>query len=616
MWKMSETPLISLRNIHVQFGLKVLFHDVTLNVYPKDRIALVGRNGSGKTTLFKTLMNQTELDEGEIFIQPGTKIGYLPQKVDWKPGQTALEFVLTGIQHNSEKDMTYQAKAMLDKFQANADWLFEATSGGERRRVALAYAFASDPDVLLMDEPTNHLDIQLIEFLEKEFESFRGAIVVISHDRAFLKDVSRKTWWLDRKAIKELGRGYGDFEAWSTELLENEEKALERMDKKLDQELYWLHRGVTARRKRNQGRLSRLHQLRAQRAAVLTGVKKINVTASQEETSGRLVIEVKNASKCFQDAVGNERQIIKPFSTKILRGDRIGIFGPNGSGKSTLVQVLLKKLFPTKGVVRLGTNLSVGYFEQNHHDLSDKETLWTTLCPNGGDHLLVGGCHRHVVAYLKDFLFDVDQIKSPVGSLSGGEKNRLALSRILAQNTNILVLDEPTNDLDSDTLDLLVDILSDYEGTLIVVSHDRGFLDRLVTSTISILPGGEYVEFAGGYSDFVWQLQNGEKDFSKILAAPKKVAAKPKGSSTVETVVRKFGFKQQHRLKEVSSMIDALKVEIERYEDELSDAALFQVNPERFNRFTDELSHAQTRLLEAEEEWLALELLREEAEDA
>jgi ATP-binding cassette subfamily F protein uup len=614
---MSDTPLISLRSIHVQFGLKVLFHDVTLNVYPKDRIALVGRNGSGKTTLFKTLMNQIELDEGEIFIQPGTRIGYLPQNIAWNPGQTALELVLSGVDRSAdpEKDMTYYAKAMLDKFQAKADWQVDSTSGGERRRVALAYAFASNPDVLLMDEPTNHLDIQMIEFLEKEFESFPGAIVVISHDRAFLKQVSRKTWWLDCQAIKELSRGYDDFESWSTELLENEEKALERMDKKLDQELYWLHRGVTARRKRNQGRLSRLHQLRAERAAVLTGVKKINVTASQDETSGRLVIEAKQATKTYIDANGNENQIIKPFSTKILRGDRIGIFGPNGSGKSTLVQLLLKKLAPTKGTLRLGTNLSIGYFEQNHHDLKDKETVWTTLCPNGGDHLMVGGRHRHVVAYLKDFLFDVDQIKSPVGSLSGGEKNRLALSRILAQNTNILVLDEPTNDLDSDTLDLLVDILSDYEGTLIVVSHDRDFLDRLVTSTISILPGGEFAEFAGGYSDFIWQLHNGEKDFSRILQPAKKTVSKPKVQTPTETVARKFGFKQQHQLKELNAKITTLKSKIEIYEDELADTTLFQSNPDRFSHVSAELDHAQTQLMETEEQWLELELLREESEE-
>ncbi|MDP3936424.1 MAG: ABC-F family ATP-binding cassette domain-containing protein [Alphaproteobacteria bacterium] len=612
---MSDTPLISLRSIHVQFGLKVLFHDVTLNVYPKDRIALVGRNGSGKTTLFKTLMNQLELDEGEIFIQPGIRIGYLPQNIAWKSGQTALELVLSGVDRSTdpEKDMTYFAKAMLDKFQAQADWLVDSTSGGERRRVALAYAFASNPNVLLMDEPTNHLDIQMIEFLEKEFESFPGAIVVISHDRAFLKQVSRKTWWLDRQAIKELSRGYGDFETWSTELLENEEKALDRMDKKLDQELYWLHRGVTARRKRNQGRLSRLHQLRADRAAVLTGVKKINVTASQDETSGRLVIEAKQATKTYTDANSNENQIIKPFSTKILRGDRIGIFGPNGSGKSTLVQLLLKKLDPTKGSIRLGTNLSIGYFEQNHHDLKDKETLWTTLCPNGGDHLMVGGRHRHVVAYLKDFLFDVDQIKSPVGSLSGGEKNRLALSKILAQNTNILVLDEPTNDLDSDTLDLLVDILSDYEGTLIVVSHDRDFLDRLVTSTISILPGGEFAEFAGGYSDFMWQLHNGEKDFSRILQPVKKSVSKPKTQASTETVARKFGFKQQHQLKELSELITTLKSRIETYEDELADPTLFQSNPKRFNQVSADLDHARTQLMETEEQWLELELLREES---
>lgn len=612
---MSTTPLISLRNIHVQFGLKVLFHDVTLNVYPKDRIALVGRNGSGKTTLFKTLMNELELDEGEIFIQPGTRIGYLPQALNWKAGQTALELVMSGIDKSSdpEKDMTYLAKAMLDKFQANPKWVMDSTSGGERRRVALAYAFTSNPDVLLMDEPTNHLDIGMIEFLEKEFEAFPGAIVVISHDRAFLKQVSHKTWWLDRQSIKELNRGYGEFESWSTDLLDQEEKALERMDKKIDQELYWLHRGVTARRKRNQGRLSRLHQLRADRAAVLTGGKKINVTASQDETSGRLVIEVKQASKSYTDKEGNDRCIIKPFATKILRGDRIGIFGPNGSGKSTLVQLLLKKINPTKGLVRLGTNLSVGYFEQNHHDLKDKDTLWSTLCPNGGDHLMVGGRHRHVVAYLKDFLFDVDQIKSPVGSLSGGEKNRLALSRILAQDTNILVLDEPTNDLDSDTLDLLVDILSDYEGTLIVVSHDRDFLDRLVTSTISILPGGEVLEFAGGYSDFMWQMQNGEKDFSRASQSPSKVMNKSKPSISPPSITRKFGFKQQHQLKTLEEQITKLKKQIENYENELSNLDLFQSNPERFHKISSDLNHAQIQLVEAEEAWLELELLREEA---
>lgn len=612
---MSDTPLISLRNMHIQFGLKVLFHNVTLNVYPKDRIALVGRNGSGKTTLFKTLMNQIELDEGEIFIQPGTRVGYLPQQISWKQGQTALDLVMTGISASDEQDMTYYAKAMLDKFHANPNWSMDTISGGERRRVALAYAFASNPDILLMDEPTNHLDIALIEFLEKEFEAFPGSIVVISHDRAFLKKVSKKTWWLDRKSIKELNRGYSDFDSWSTEILDNEEKALERMDKKLDQELYWLHRGVTARRKRNQGRLARLNQLRAQRAAVLTGVKKINVTASQDETSGRLVIEAKHATKTFIDEKGNQHQIIKPFSTKILRGDRIGIFGPNGSGKSTLVQLLLKKIDPTKGNIRLGTNLSVGYFEQNHHDLKDKETLWTTLCPNGGDHLMVGGRHRHVVAYLKDFLFDVDQIKSPVGSLSGGERNRLALSRILAQNTNILVLDEPTNDLDSDTLDLLVDILSDYEGTLIVVSHDRDFLDRLVTSTISILPDGQVMEFAGGYSDFIWQVQNGEKKFLEPSRAGKKESSKPKISAEGSVTPRTFGFKQQHQLKLLVSEIETLKNKIETCEDELANPDLFQTQPEKFHDLSSKLNHCQTRLLEAEEQWLELEMLRESAEE-
>lgn len=612
---MSDTPVISLRNIHVQFGLKVLFHDVTLNVYPKDRIALVGRNGSGKTTLFKTLMGQVELDNGDIFIQPGIRIGYLPQQLQWHTGQNALDIVMSGIHPMLEpdKDLTYLAKAMLDKFQAHPDWIMDHTSGGERRRVALAYALASNPDVLLMDEPTNHLDIAMIEFLEKEFISFPGAIVVISHDRTFLKQVSTKTWWLDRRSINVLNKGFNEFDRWSTELLDQEEKALERLDKKLDQELYWLHRGVTARRKRNQGRLARLHQLRAQRSAVLSGVKTINVTASQEETSGRLVIEAKSLSKSYVSKDGTERQIIRPFSTKILRGDRIGIFGPNGSGKSTLVQLLLKKIPPTKGSVRLGTNLSIGYFEQNHHDLKEKETLWTTLCPNGGDHLMVGEKHRHVVAYLKDFLFDIDQIKSPVSSLSGGERNMLALSRILAQNSNILVLDEPTNDLDSDTLDLLVDILSDYNGTLIVVSHDRDFLDRLVTSTISILPNGEVIELAGGYSDFMWQMANGEKNFLQAAASPKKTPSK-KQKPPEESVPKTFGFKQQHELKTLTTTIDTLKQELERCEFAVSDPNLFQDNPERFEQLTLALEHLKTQLMEAEDRWLELELLRESTE--
>lgn len=614
---MSDTPLISFREIHVQFGLKVLFHGVTLNVYPRDRIALVGRNGAGKSTLFKTLMGQIEPDEGEIFVQPGTRVGYLPQQLQWKPGQTAMDIVMQGVHEHetgNEKDLTYKGKTLLSRFQADPEWVLDECSGGERRRVALAYAFASSPDVLLMDEPTNHLDIQMIEFLEKEFESFPGAIVVISHDRTFLKNVSHKTWWLDRRDVKELKAGYGQFDAWSTELLDNEEKALERMDKKLDQEMAWLHRGVTARRKRNQGRLTRLHQLRAQRASVLSGAKKVNITSSEDEVSGRLVMEAKSVTKSYPMPDGAERQIIQPFSTKIMRGDRIGIFGPNGSGKSTLVQLLLKKIDPTKGRVRLGTNLSVGYFEQNHHDLKEKETLWSTLCPHGGDHLTVGGRHRHVVAYLKDFLFDMDQIRSPVGSLSGGERNRLALSRILAQNTNILVLDEPTNDLDSDTLDLLVDTLSDYEGTLIVVSHDRDFLDRLVTSTISVLPGGQVLEFAGGYSDFVWQLENGEKqDFQQVVKP--KVADKPKKPAKPQapTVVRKFGFKQQHALKTLAEQIQTFKDQIETHENELADPDLFQQDAARFHACSSELDHLKTRLLEAEEQWLELEMLREEA---
>lgn len=616
---MNQPPVITFRDAYVRFGDKELFKDLSVDIYERDRICLIGRNGSGKTTLFKAIIENLELDGGEKFVQPNTTIHLLSQSFDDDLNQTALNYVINALK-NTDEDLTYKAKQWLDKFGSPYDLVLANASGGELRRVVLAKAFAIEADVLLMDEPTNHLDITTIDLLEKEVSKYPGAIVLISHDRRFLKNVSSKTWWLDKKTILENKKGYEDFETWTSGLLDFETKQIERMDKRLLEETEWLHKGVTARRKRNQGRLARLYELRAQRASVLSGTQKVVMSASREELGGKLVIEAHNISKTFTNPNGGERTIINNFSTKILRGDRIGIFGANGSGKSTLVRLLLKNgLEPDKGRVKIGAQLSIGYFEQDRTSLNSKQTLWDYLCPNGGDHLWVQDRHRHVVAYLKDFLFDPSQARTPIGSLSGGEKNRLALAKILAIKNNVLVLDEPTNDLDVETLDLLVDMLSDYEGTLIVVSHDRDFLDRLVTSTISIDPDGTVIEYAGGYSDFVWQRANGEKPLHSFKNAPQKPSKNDqktaKSDQKTQISKRKFGFKQQHELKDLTTEIASLTAQKKDIEIKLQDASLYAKDPEHFSHLSSLLEQINDDLPKAEERWLELSMLKEECDD-
>lgn len=615
---MNQPPIVTFRDASIRFGDKELFNNLSIDIYERDRICLVGRNGSGKTTLFKAIMENIELDAGEKFVQPNTSVHLLSQNFDDELNQTALNYVSKALK-DSEVDLTFKAKQWLDKFGAPYDLILSNASGGELRRVVLAKAFAIEAEVMLMDEPTNHLDITTIDLLEKEVSKYPGAIVLISHDRRFLKNVSSKTWWLDKKTIQENKKGYDDFETWTSGLMDLEAKQIERMDKKLLQETEWLHKGVTARRKRNQGRLARLYELRAQRASVLSGTQKVVMNASRDELGGKLVIEAHHIYKSFISPNGKERTIINNFSTKILRGDRIGIFGANGSGKSTLVKLLLKNgLEPDKGRVKIGTQLSIGYFEQDRANLNPKQTLWDYLCPNGGDHLWVQDRYRHVVAYLKDFLFDPSQARTPIGSLSGGEKNRLALAKILAVKNNVLVLDEPTNDLDVETLDLLVDMLSDYEGTLIVVSHDRDFLDRLVTSTISIDSDGTVVEYAGGYSDFVWQRANGVKQLHDFTKDPQKSTKSDKktgkGDTKAEASKRKFGFKQQHELKDLTLEIESLTKQKKDIELKLEDANLYVKDPEHFSHLSSLLEQVNEDLPKAEERWLELSMLKEECD--
>ncbi|HLT01239.1 MAG TPA: ABC-F family ATP-binding cassette domain-containing protein, partial [Geminicoccaceae bacterium] len=474
-------PLLSLRDASVRLGSVPLFEGLTAAVGDGDRICLVGRNGAGKSTLLKALAGLVELDAGARWRHAGSTVAYLPQEPLLDGRLSALEATLGAIRQADEaQPFRHRAEALLDRFGVHPERRVGDLSGGEARRVDLARALVGEPDVLLLDEPTNHLDLPTIELLEEELAARRGGLVVVSHDRAFLTAIGRTVWWLDRGRLRILDQGFGAFEAWSEGLLAEEEARLRKLDRTIELETEWSHHGITARRRRNQGRLRRLQALRAERARRQAPQGRVKLDAATAPAGGRLVIEAQAITKTLGDRV-----LIRDFSTRIMRGDRVGIVGPNGSGKTTLLRLLTGRLAPDSGTVRLGTDLAVSSIEQRRETLDLDATPWQTLCPAGGDQVIVQGQARHVIGYLRDFLFRPDQARTPIRALSGGERNRLLLARELARPANLLVLDEPTNDLDMDTLDLLQEVLADFAGTLLLVSHDRDFLDRLVTSVIA-----------------------------------------------------------------------------------------------------------------------------------
>jgi ATP-binding cassette subfamily F protein uup len=601
-------PLIQLKDIRLTFGGTPLLSGVELSVSSGERVCLIGRNGSGKSTLLKIAAGLVEPDGGSRFVQPGATIRYLPQEPDFGDHKTTLAYVEAGL---GPGDDHYQARYLVEQLGLSGDEDPANISGGEARRAALARVLAPSPDILLLDEPTNHLDLPTIEWLEGELESRKCALVLISHDRRFLSNLSRSTAWLDRGQIRQIDRGFSAFEAWRDEVLAEEEREQHKLDRKIVNEEHWLRYGVSGRRKRNVKRLGHLHALRDQRRNYRGATGNASLAATEAEKSGRLVIEAKNIGKAY-----GERKIVENFSTRIQRGDRVGIVGPNGAGKTTLVHLLIGTDPPDTGSVRLGANIEMATLDQHRESLDPKSTLAEALTGGRGDHVMVGGKPKHVIGYMKDFLFAQEQRGTPLEALSGGERGRLMLARALAKPSNLLVLDEPTNDLDLETLDVLEEMLGDYEGTVILISHDRDFLDRVVTSVIVPEGQGRWIEYAGGYSDMLAQ-RGGDLTREAVKAAPAAEEKKEAKAATPSAAPkRRLSFNEKHALETLPKTMAKLQAEIARQQKLLDDPDLYAKDRKKFDAASAAMAKAQEELSAAEDRWLELEVLREEIEQA
>jgi ABC transport system ATP-binding/permease protein len=595
-------PLLALQDIALTFGAAPLLAGAALSVSPGDRVCLVGRNGSGKSTLLQVAAGLVQADGGRRFAQPGATIRYLPQEPDFKTFATTLDYVEAGLGDAAAVDR-YRAAYLLEQLGLTGAEDPQNLSGGEARRAALARVLAPEPDILLLDEPTNHLDLPGIEWLEQELASLRSGIVLISHDRRLLERISRATVWLDRGITRVLDQGFSQFEVWRDQVLEQEETERHKLGRKIVMEEDWLRYGVTARRKRNQKRLGDLHALRKKHKEQRGALGKVKAEVAEAELSGRLVMVAEGISKSY-----GERTVVRDFSTRIIRGDRVGIVGQNGAGKTTLLNMLTGKLAPDTGEVKLGTNLAEVELDQRRDSLDPLQTLSQALTGGTGDTVTVGGQNRHVVSYMKDFLFGPEQANTPVGVLSGGERGRLTLARAFATPSNLMVLDEPTNDLDLETLELLQERLADYAGTVLLVSHDRDFLDRVVTSVIATEGDGRWTEYAGGYSDMLLQREPSRNAVATPATRPRAAAPAPKAPS------RKMTFKDKHALDTLPARLAALEAEIIRLQGLLADRDLYTRQPATFAEASDALGIAQASLATAEEQWLALEMLREDLE--
>ncbi|WP_284125008.1 ABC-F family ATP-binding cassette domain-containing protein [Parerythrobacter aestuarii] len=594
---MAQPPILSWEGLGLQQGGRWLLggpdrEDINLHIGPRDRLALIGRNGAGKTTLFRLINNQIEADRGTRKVKQGLRIVVLEQDPDFSGHATLMDWALSG--HNAPQQ--HEVEAIAGQLGIDMTTPAEGASGGERRRAAISRALAQDPDLLLMDEPTNHLDLSAIEWLESWLDRYKGAFVVISHDRTFLKRLTRATLWLDRGIIRRKEVGFGGYEAWEEQVYAEEARAAEKLDARLKLEAHWLERGVTARRKRNQGRLEALWKMRAQRAAMIdtSGTAKLRL-AVEEDFKSKSVIVAESISKAYDG-----RTIIKPFSLRIQRGDRIGIVGSNGAGKTTLLKMLTGELAPDSGTVEISKKLSGVMIDQQRSLMEPDRTVRQVLA-EGGDWIDVRGHRKHVQAHLKDFLFDPKIVDTKVGILSGGERSRLLLAREFARKSNLLVLDEPTNDLDLETLDLLQEVIADYEGTVLIVSHDRDFLDRTVTLTLGLDGSGKVDVVAGGYED--WEAKRSNRQVGKSRNEAKSTASPPPPPPPKSS---KLSYKDQRDYELLPQRIEELDAAIAKGETILSDPDLYTSDPQRFADISKGVENARLEKDAAEERWLEL----------
>ena len=591
-----DAPVYTIKNAHLQFGERPLFTGLELYLNKGKKYCLVGRNGSGKSTLLKVIAGLTQADRAETFLQPGTIVSYMAQEDELSGFSTLRDVVLSGLGKH-QADSAYKADILIERLgiAGGADPL--AASGGERKKAALARALVNEPDILLLDEPTNHLDITTIEKLEDILSKFTGALIVISHDRAFLKHVCDGIIWLDRGIARTLNKGFDAFEDWRDAVYEQEEAGQNRLNKKIESETRWLHKGVTARRKRNQGRLRRLYDLRNERRDQIKKTGSVDLNIDSGAIQSKLIIEAKHISKSF-----GEKVIVNDFSLRVMQGNKIGVIGANGVGKTTLIKLLTGRLAPDAGHVRQAKTTREVYFDQNRAVLDPSKTLKETLCPDGGDHVFVKGEPRHVYSYLKDFLFSPAQANTPVSVLSGGEKNRLILARDLAKPSNFLVLDEPTNDLDTDTLDLLQDALETYKGTVLIVSHDRDFLDNTATSLLYMAGDGSVAEYVDSCTNLLKKIKEKEKKIPSAVKAP----VKKEDRSERRPKAFRLSYNDKRALDMLPGEIAALEQQIKIMEEKLADPDFYAKSPSEFEKTAAELEQSKALLDEKETRWLEL----------
>ncbi|MCO6365018.1 ABC-F family ATP-binding cassette domain-containing protein [Paracoccus sp. 08] len=596
---MARAPLLQLSEISLTYGGDPIFEGLSLNVQPGDRVALVGRNGSGKSTLMKVMAGFVEPDRGEVVLAAGVSTGYMEQDPDLSGFETLGEFARDGLEPGED----YRVDMAAEGLKFDPDRPVATASGGERRRAALARLLAQAPELMLLDEPTNHLDIEAIGWLEDHLSQTRAGFVLISHDRAFLRRLTKATLWIDRGQVRRQERGFEGFEDWREATWAAEDDARHKLDRKIKAEARWAVEGISARRKRNQGRVRALAALRAERSSQIRRQGTAAMAFDSGTTSGKKVVEATGIAKAFGD-----KTILRPFDLRIQRGDRIAFVGPNGAGKTTLIKMLTGEIAPDQGTVTMGTNLEIAVFDQARAALNPDQTLWESLTGDPemrvsgrADQVMVRGQPKHVVAYLKDFLFDDAQARAPVRSLSGGEKARLLLARLMARPSNLLVMDEPTNDLDVETLDLLQDLLGEYDGTVLLVSHDRDFIDRVADTTVAMEGDGRATVYAGGWSDY--QAQRGETVVEEPVAVAKAVPVTEKPRAARDGL----SFTERHRLDALPGIIAKLEAEIAKLSEFMSDPTLFQTAPAKFEKASLALSERQAALADAEEEWMSLE---------